>query len=376
MSKLDEILQKFDADIAEVSDSSELTKTMLAKIQRFNPYFVPIQTLEEFVSVPAQDPNLWHMLSQLDEQEKQILLAKVNIYKGIYSPLIHAFTAFVLKLMQENKIPNSFVIPPRDPIPIYFAMLAQANINHQILNIVTPAMNRHIAGIPNNQIDEITITDKYFADYVRQELAKLGHPNCIVEIEPGIYSTTSLMIAEYMNNNGHLVRYMPLKLYGKGPNFSFIHGLLTGGKQYVAETAEQDPAVADLADACMVILDTIEEFGAQNATKSPQRLLEKNGVIYPDYELNDAFAQCLASLTNAVIIMDAERYKHLDDIGQLKVIAQNLIFNVHELIDLAHEGIPLVFNEPIPSMDDKEAHYAALREAQTKRIINYNILES
>jgi hypothetical protein len=370
MPKIDDLLAAFHGDIAQLAEQKTRYQELMLKLHQLNPCFEPISAIDHFGALPEA------IVAELDEEQKERLLVLVNIYTAIYVPLIHAFSYFVLTNIQAGKLPNNLLIPPRDPIPIYFAMHAQAGTLGMVLNTITPAMNRKIAGIANNQSDYSPQVDPLFHDYVKQELAALGSPDEIVEIEPGVYSTTSLRIAQYMNDNGHKIAYIPVKIYGRGPNISFIHWLLTDEQTAIAELAEANPVVMELADKCMVILDTLEEFGAQNAYHSPASLEGTKPDIKPVTVANDPFAQALASLTNASIIHSADSYLAIADAPDgLFSLAKNLLLAVDDLMAMAADGFPVVFTEPIPPMDDREPHYQNLRAAQESGIINYKKLE-
>ena len=190
---------------------------------------------------------------------------------------------------------------------------------------------------------------QYFDGYIESGVS---------EIEPGIYSTTSLEVAMELKALG-LPKYVSVKLYGLGPNLSFVHALLSGGEEWLAEKAESsglvDPAqIAGL----MVLLDSLEEFGMQNQYQSVAKLgLDETGEIYPVINQVDVKTFEIFKATNLAIKKTAFLYLNSD-----WEIFLSLIKIVPELVKLSKDkNLPLTLIKPIPPMDNKEAHFNKIR---------------
>ncbi|MBL7078073.1 hypothetical protein ISS42_00220 [Candidatus Shapirobacteria bacterium] len=336
-NELDRLLAKFHESVKTIAGSEVAFAKMCALLKEINPHFI----LKEFSTLP-----------------KANVLA--NVVAGIYGPLIHGFSQAVIENIQMSNLPEVIVAPPRDTIPLVTSLKTMAGIEGVDLQIIKPPVTRKTAGIPNNQSSGTAKEDPLFRSMVHQEFKHRLNGTGLTEIEFGIYSTTSLKIARLLKSMGLKEKYIALKFYGLGPNLSYVHGLLSGGKEWVAESAESqllvDPAqIAGL----MVLLDSLEEFGMQSVYQSVSRLyLGDDGKILPFVQPVDVETFEIARATNEAIASTALYYATIGP-----GFAIHLLEQVPHLVELAHQGYPFILQAPIPPMDNKEQHFASIRTA-------------
>jgi hypothetical protein len=281
-----------------------------------------------------------------------------NVVAGIYAPLIHGFATTVLKNIENGILPNIVIAPPRDAIPLANALKSQAKLIDSELNIIMPHINRNTAGIVNNQKNAIAQKSPLIDLLFDQTISSVKNKNGFVEIETGIYGTTSLVMAQAFKSRG-VEKYIPIKFYGLGPNLSYIHAILSDGKEWIAEKAEGDGLVdkENISDL-MVLLDTMEELGMENYFKSVEELqLDKNGTVVPNIIPSSDKEQEIAFVTNQVICQTAQLYKNIS-VDEIKL----MLNKIKILENISKEGFPFTFTSTIPSMDSKEEHYNKIKK--------------
>jgi hypothetical protein len=337
-SELDKLLAKFHQSVEVVSGNGEAFEQMCVALHEINPHFSP----ETYSSLP----------------EANVL---ANVVAGLYAPLIHGFSKTVLENIHAGRIPEVLVAPPRDSVPLAVSLETMAEITGVGLTILKPPITRKTAGIPNNQSDEIAKEDPLFGLMINQTFNSHSISGGITELETGIYSTTSLKVAHMLKELG-IGEYVALKFYGLGPNLSYVHALLSGGNEWVAEKAES----AGLVDAIqiaqlMVLLDSMEEFGMQNIYQTITKLkLNGSGKVEPVINTVDEKTLEIARATNQAIAHTSGKYLGVET-GELSL---GLLGSIPTLVTLSQQGYPFTLTAPIPPMDNKEAHFANIRAAQ------------
>lgn len=320
----DTLIAEFQQDLAVAKDNPQATYDAIKQI---NPNFEP-QTYST-------------------DAEADIL---ANVVAGIYAPIIHAYSASIIHNIKAGNIPNNLFLPPRDTIPLHHSLLAQAELEEVELNIITTPVNRITAGIANNQADYVPQRDPLFNQMIMQDFGNIKGP--VVELETGIYGTTTVVLAETLAELRLEVPVIPIKVYGLGPNPSFIHGLFTDGETWLPDTAPTD--VQSLVLGLMVFIDTLEEFGMQNAHKSVPGLYMDGDTVKPIMVPNDEKTQEIARATNAAITATAPMYQN----SSALIKARNILVNFGEAVKLSNTGLPLTLKAAIPPMDNKQEHYA------------------
>lgn len=335
--ELEVLLTRFHRSVERVAGDKQAFEEMCGILGEINPHYEQ----EEYSRLP-----------------KANVLA--NVVAGFYAPLIHGFTQTVLENVEQGRLPRALACPPRDTIPLVNSLQAASEIRGQSLELYTPPITRKVAGIEDNQADESPCQDPLFPDLIRETYGReLECGRGVTELEPGIYSTTSLKVADLMSEFG-CERYVALKFYGLGPNLSYVHGLLSEGQEWVAERAEltgvvEGKKIADL----MVFLDSIEEFGMQNFYQSVCRLQRnRQGRVVPVIEpVSDEDVE-IAFATNKAVVDTADCYTRVDILD----LSRRLLGSVPELREMAGKGYPFMLEDPIPPMDDHEEHFGKIRE--------------
>jgi hypothetical protein len=334
---IDKLLTEFHSCVDTVAADSEKFAQMTKILKAHNPYFIPIQIESTYPKV-------------------EVL---VNVVAGVYAPFIHGFATTVVKNIREGKLPNVVIAPPRDAIPLSVAIKAQAEIQEVDVDILSPHVNRNTAGIINNQKGYCAGKSPYLDILLNQVVDSINGTNEVVEIEPGIYGTTSLIMAEAFKSR-RLNHYYPIKFYGLGPNLSYVHAVLSDGKEWLAEKAETQELVNSVQiNGLMVLLDTMEELGMEKFYQSVEHLqIDESGVVIPVIVPVSAEDVETANLTNEIIAQTALKYADLtpDEV-------KTMLDNIPNLVSISKCGIPLTLTEPIPPMDSKEEHYKHIRES-------------
>jgi len=336
MSTLDTLLNQFNNSV----ETSAVNPTeVYVALKKLNPYF----------NYQTYSPD-----------KKADLLA--NIVAAIYAPLINAFISTILDKIELEEIPNIIFVPPRDAIPLFLSIIEQAKNRNIYIEILDPSLNRKILGINNNQSDEDAVEDPLVNKYIFQTFAQHNGMS-ILEIETGIYGTTTLALANKFKELGLDIKILPIKMYGLGPNLSFFHYLLSGSWNAMQTNLN----CVDIINAAMILLDSLEEFGMQNYYASPSQLADNGQFVYPIFNFNSPEVIRMAKAANSAIVATAKLYT--GETGN--EVALNILKNIDRLVVHALEGLPLCFVDAIPSMDDKEGHYIRFKKA----ILDGNILQ-
>lgn len=313
-----------------------------------------------YEALQTLNPNYEYKTYSLDA--KANILA--NVVAAIYAPLIHAFSEAVLKNIQQRKLSPVIVAPPRDAFPLANSLAALAQLKGMNIKILQPAITRVIAGIKNLQGEspKTPTPDPLLQEYILQEFGEYLQFG-FTEVEPGIYSTTSMAIAQYINELGS--SYTALKMYGLGPNLSFVHALLSDGKGWIAETIESEVGPQLIADL-MTLLDSIEEFGMEKLRGKVTGLTRKSGKITPMYDHNPEHALHIAQTTNVAIVDTAAQYAN----GVGAETARYLLLNFNQIVQLAKLGFPVCLTAAIPPgpASDKDKHFERIR---TNNLLNF-----
>lgn len=336
-SELDVLVGEFHQAVELTANDERLFNSMTSILKEINPYF----ELEFYSTF----------------KEANVL---ANVVAGIYAPLIHGFSKTVLKNIDLGILSDVIIAPPRDTIPLVSSLEAMAKVGQQKLTILKPPITRKTAGIANNQSGETAEEDPLFDLLLDQTFGRYCKNGNLLELETGIYSTTSLKVAERLKAKG-ISQYVALKFYGLGPNVSYIHGLLSGGKEWVAEQAEIDNLVDSNQIAnLMVLLDSLEEFGMQNVHQSVGKLqLTPEGWVKPVIlSVENRFSE-IARATNDAIKKTASTYSAIDT-EALNVLLLN---SFEKIVALSKAGYPLTLTRPIPPMDNKEEHFEKIRRS-------------
>jgi len=331
---------------------SEFAETLDAMIGDEKKQYSLVEKLMEIN--PNYQPKIY------SQDTKANILA--NVVAAIYAPLIHAFTGSVLKNIQAGILSPVIIAPPRDAIPFANSIKALAEIKGIPIKVIDLQVTRIIAGIGNQQASKgkVAMPDPLLAEYVYQELSPYLEYG-FTEIEPGIYSTTSMMNAELAAKMGN-VKYAAFKLYGLGQNLSFTHALLSGGQEWIAENAEAAGLVntQQIADL-MTLLDSTEEFGMQHMHASVCKLFrDENGLIQPFIEDADPDNYAIAVASNLAVTDTAQSYS---DDGSLKT-ACTILSKFKDIIELSKQGYPLSLTNLIPpgKTDGKKELFEKIRQ--------------
>lgn len=332
---IDLLLAEFHRAANSVIESEAKRQQMIALLKEFNPRYVPVN-------------------AKTSSAKAEVL---AEVVAGIYVPFIHSFSQAVLKNIEKGIIPEDVIAPPRDSIPLAVSLKSYASLKGVEINILTPPVNRNTAGIENNQKPGQARMHPLMAKLFEQVKASMNGTIGLTEIETGIYGTTSFVMAEEFKKRG-LNEYVPIKFYGLGPNLSYVHAILSNGKEWLAEKAEGEGFVDNsLVGEVMVLLDTMEELGMEKFYQSVENLsLSSEGSVVPlivpvsDEELE------IAKVTNAVIQETAAKY---DGIQPEEVAG--LLRTIAWLIEKSIEGFPFTLTSPIPSMDSKGEHFAKIK---------------
>ena len=171
---IDRLVNNFHDSVTRVSESPETFKMMIKCISDINRRFKPI-------------------LLDTDNM-KAIVLA--NVVGGIYAPLIHAFSGAVLRNIKSGVLASTVIAPPRDAIPLANSLKELSCVYGQRVDIYAPPVNRNTAGISNNQKELFLGRSPHFELLMDQVSTDLGQTSSVVEMETGIYGTTSKVMAE------------------------------------------------------------------------------------------------------------------------------------------------------------------------------------
>lgn len=330
------------------------------------------ETLRAMVGNPEKQRQLVEKLSEINPNYQPKLYSQdnkanvlANVVAAIYAPLIHAFTGSVLKNIQAGVLSPVVIAPPRDGIPFANSIKAQAALKGVNIRVIDLQVTRKVAGITNQQGQNgrVATPDPLLEEYVTQELGPYLEYG-FTEIEPGIYSTTSMVTAELAAKMGSK-KYAALKLYGLGPNLSFVHALLTGGKEWVAEDAETMGLVnSQKIASLMTLLDSTEEFGMQHMHASVSSLRrDEFGLVRPDIQDSEPENLAIAIASNLAITDTAALYADGDLALQT---ATNIVERFDEIVELANQGYPLCLTNLIPpgKVDGKIALFQKIRNSQ------------
>lgn len=329
-------------------------------------------TLRDVVANPEKQTLLFAKLLEINPNYQPKLYSQdakanilANVVAAIYAPLIHAFTGSVLKNIQAGVLSPVVIAPPRDGIPFANSIKAQAALKGMAIKVIDLQVTRKVAGISNQQGQngQEVKPDPLLEEYIAQELGPYLEQG-FTEIEPGIYSTTSMVTAGLASRIGN-EKYTALKLYGLGPNLSFIHAILTGGQEWVAERAEAQGIVdANKIASLMTLLDSTEEFGMQHMHASVSSLKRnEQGLVQPDIKDSDPENLAIAIASNLAINDTAEIYSNNDLALQT---ARSIIDQFDEIVSLANQGFPLCLTSLIPpgKVDSKIALFEKIRNSQ------------
>lgn len=332
-NELTELLDVFQDSLEAVVQDPNKQMEMYAGLQEINPSFSP---------------------KQYAEDSKANSLA--NIVAAYYAPLIHGFSGMVLKNIEDGWLPDTIFAPPRDTIPIANSLSCLSQIKGVPVKVLQPSITRKTAGVYNNQNGEFTGQDPLFSQMVKDVGGDISE---VVEIEFGIYSTTSLSTAKIMAENG-LKQFVPLKFYGLGPNLSWVHALLANGQEWIAEKAEAEGLVSGQEIASlMVLIDSFEEFGMQNMHQTVGELsLDNNGQVVPVIEPVNNEVLEIARATNLAVIETAALYA---DIQSEQVVA--LLNWMPKMKLMAQQGFPTMLTKPIPPMNNYDDHFQQIKDS-------------
>ncbi|MCL4208086.1 hypothetical protein KJZ63_00420 [Patescibacteria group bacterium] len=329
-------------------------------------------TLRAMVADPEKQTLLFAKLLEINPNYQPKLYSQdakanvlANVVAAIYAPLIHAFTGSVLKNIQAGILSPVVIAPPRDGIPFANSIKAQADLKGVAIKVIDLQVTRKVAGISNQQGQNghVSNPDPLLEEYIAQELGPYFEQG-FTEIEPGIYSTTSMVTAGLASKMGN-EKYTALKLYGLGPNLSFVHAILSGGQEWVAERAESqglvDPGkIANL----MTLLDSTEEFGMQHMHASVSSLKRnEQGLVKPDIRESEPENLAIAIASNLAITDTAEMYSNNELALQT---ATSIIDQFDEIVALANQGFPLCLTSLIPpgKIDNKITLFEKIRSSK------------
>ena len=287
---IDKLLAEFHTSVDLVVGNSEKYAQMIDALKVCNPAFTPVQVETDF--------------------SKAEVLA--NVVAGVYAPLIHGYATTIVRNIKEGKLPNAVVAPPRDAIPLAVAIQAHADIQGVEVQLLAPHVNRNTAGIANNQKGYLVEKSPHLDLLLDQTIQNMNGSTGAVEVEPGIYGTTSLIMAAAFKSR-KLSHYFPIKFYGLGPNLSYVHAVLSEGQGWIAENAEAQGLVeASQVLGLMVLLDTMEELGMEKFYESVEQLkVGKDGEVEPVIVPVSAEETEIARATNEVVDQTAFQYANI-----------------------------------------------------------------
>ena len=335
---IDKLLAQFHVSLESITSEPGKYEEMLEALKSYNPAFTPVQLETKFPKV-------------------EVL---ANVVAGIYAPMIHGFATTIVKNVSEGKLPNVVIAPPRDAIPLAVAIEAQAKIQGCELQILMPHINRNVAGIANNQKGYFVGRSHCLDLLLDQTILNMNGATGAIEVETGIYGTTSLIMAEAFKAR-KLKKYSPIKFYGLGPNLSYVHAILSDGKEWIAEVAEAQGSVkTSQINKLMVLLDTMEELGMEKFYKSVEDLqVDEDGIVRPVIVPVSDEEHEIASVTNKIVAQTAIIYAKITS-KEVKL----MLDKVPNLVEYAQKGYPFTLTESIPPMDSKEEHFKAIRESK------------
>lgn len=335
---IDKLLAEFHTSVDLVVDDPKKYAQMISVLKAYNPKFTPVHVETDF--------------------PKTGVLA--NVAAGVYAPLIHGFATTVVRNIKEGKLPDVVIAPPRDAIPLAVALKAHADIQGLEVGLLTPHINRNTAGIANNQKGYFVGKSPHLDLLLDQTIQSMNGSTGAVEVEPGIYGTTSLIMARAFKAR-KLGHYYPIKFYGLGPNLSYVHAVLSGGKEWVAEKAEAQGLVqTSQIGNLMVLLDTMEELGMEKFYESVEHLqVNKEGAVSPVLVPVSTEETEIARVTNEIVSKTAPKYADITA-DEVKL----LLDKVPWLVSNSQGGLPLTLTEPIPPMNSKEEHFDMIRKSE------------
>lgn len=333
---IDYLLAKFGASVESTAASAKSKTELVEALREYNPWYDPVK-------INGKDAKATVM-----EQ----------VVAGVYAPLIHGFANALVENIKLGNLPNVVICPPRDAIPLLVSLKQTAKLAGLQIKFLTPDVNRNTAGIENNQKAGETREDELFPELLTQVAGKVGQGG-VVEVETGIYGTTSMVMATALKQLG-VSKYVSVKFYGLGPNLSYVHAVLSGGKCWLAEKSEELAWVdSGQVEKLMVLVDTLEEFGMQNGYRSVEKLRKsKSGAVVGEIAFNGDETRQLAYATNMAVYNTTKLYY---GVGQGEI--RGLLERVPWLVEKSKTGLPLTLEAAIPSMDSKEEHFARIRRA-------------
>lgn len=342
--EVDTLVEEFKRSADRVAQSPELLAELFETLKDLNPKYQP---------------------AEFSKDGKANVLA--NVVAAIYAPIIHNFNLALLKNISLGKISGNVLAPPRDTIPFVHSLNSLAAIQSIPITIFTPYINRHTAGIHNNQTNTIPVESPYLRRHFAEVIEPVQTAQDFTEIEPGIYSTLSLKVSQMLKELGHS-NLAALKLYGLGPNLSYIHAVLCDGEEWVAEEAERKGLVdPEQIAGLMILLDSIEEFGMQNEIESVEYLtVNGKGKVEPKTKFNNEAAREIAAATNRAVLETATFYEKHD-----AAFMRSLLSKVPEMEKMSREkGFPLTLGSIIPP-DDKKVKLAHFERIRRSGLLHY-----
>jgi len=336
--ELESLLENFHNGAERVANDPVECAEMYRFIQKINPEFVP---------------------DDYSDNPKANILA--NVVAGIYAPMLHCFTETILDNIEAGILPPVLVAPPRDAYPIVTSLRAQMDKRKKYYPIITPPVNRITAGIPNAQGLVKVTQDPLFMEMLGQQFGDYLSTG-YVELETGIYGTTSLAMARALKSIGMVGNCVSIKFYGLGSNNSFVHALLSNNGEWNAQNCEASGFVnIEQIAALMVLLDSLEEYGMQNSHKSfPSLERAEKGIIQGvKFPVSPEESQ-IALATNMAIYRTAAKF----DKSKSKQVTLNILNNIKDLTAVVKEkGWPLMLEKAIPPMSQPTAHFQEMMQA-------------
>jgi len=333
--EVDLLTADFNLAVSSVAFNPDKKARMTPLLKDINPHFEPTQIKSPFV-------------------EAEVL---ADVVAAIYAPLIHGFTETVVENIKAGRIPGTVMAPIRDALPIVVSLQEMAKLKGVAVKILTPPINRITAGVANNQNDYPPVKDPLFGQLIDQIMTSLDGQNGITELETGIYGTTSLVTAQLMKEKG-LAYFVPIKFYGLGPNLSYVHAVLSGGQEWLAEAAEAGGLVEpQQIGKLMVLLDSLEEMGMQNFCQSVSHLtIGTTGLVEPAIVGVNPKMAAIACASNRAMGITAAQYVGIEP----QTIAE-LLEKTPQVVEFSNQGWPFTLKQPIPPMDSKEEHFQAVK---------------
>lgn len=347
--ELQQLSNEFSRSLTEVVTHPESKEQLYNALTHINPHFAP---------------------EQYSDNEKANVLA--NIVAAVYAPLFHGFAETILDNIEAGKLPNIILAPPRDAIPIVTALQAQiteretkGQMSIPVI-ILQPAVNRITAGISNAQGHLTATQDPLLEEYLLQELSPFKG-SAVLEVETGIYGTTSLVTAQVLRKLGITDTYTSVKWYALGPNMSYIHALLNNGAEWIADRTEESDIPGYVSPQwiahLMLLLDSMEEFGMEKHYQSIPGLTNQtpDGSIQPIVIQESDENVEIARATNAAIAATAKHY----DKTTAHDITMNIVTHIEEIASMSKQmHWPIVLTQPIPPMKDPAKTFDAINQAQ------------